>query len=118
MLVIGGGSSAGRAAALAFAQEGADVVIADAWMDAGQETVRMIRDTGGQAVFVQADLSRPGEAEAMIERAIHTYGRVDCALDGNGANGQQGLTTKEIAEALMAACSSAARPAGKPWMRS
>ncbi len=83
-LVTGGGSGIGRAACLAFAREGASVVIADIKVEGGQETLRLIREAGGEAVFVKADVSKATEVEAMVRTAISTYGRLDCACNNAG----------------------------------
>lgn len=117
-LIIGGGSASGRATALTFAQEGAQVVIVDMSVEDGEGTERMVREMGRQAIFVEADASQPGETEALIRKAMDTYGRVDCALDGAGIGRQQGLTAEEIAEVLMHACSVAAQLATVPSVRS
>ena len=83
-LVTGGGSGIGRATALAFANEGAKVVIDDINVEGGEETLRMIKSTGGEAIFVKADVSKRAEVEAMVQKAIETYGRLDCAFNNAG----------------------------------
>ena len=92
-LVTGGGSGIGRAAALAFAAEGARVVVADVVVQGGEETVRMITQKGGEAIFVKTDVSRAAEVEALVRKAVDTFGRLDCAANNAGINGQtQSLT--------------------------
>jgi NAD(P)-dependent dehydrogenase (short-subunit alcohol dehydrogenase family) len=86
-LVTGGGSGIGRATALAFAREGAKVVVADIVVAGGEETVRMIKAAGGEALFVKADVAKAAEVEAMIKKAVETYGRVDCAFNNAGIEG-------------------------------
>jgi NAD(P)-dependent dehydrogenase (short-subunit alcohol dehydrogenase family) len=83
-LVTGAGSGIGRAAALAFAAEGAKVVVADVAADDGAETVRQIANAGGDAVFVEADVTSEADAEATVRAAIETWGRLDCALNNAG----------------------------------
>ena len=83
-LVTGGGSGIGRATSLAFAGEGAKVVIDDINVEGGEETVRLIKEAGGEAVFVKADVSKAPEVEAMVQKAIDTYGRLDCAYNNAG----------------------------------
>lgn len=91
-LVTGGGSGIGRAAALAFAREGAKVVVSDVVIDGGEETVRLIKAAGGQAVFVKADVARPAEVDALIARVVDTYGRLDCAFNNAGIEGTMAQT--------------------------
>ena len=83
-LITGSGSGLGRATALRFAQEGARVVVVDWKPDGGQETVNMIKSNGGEAIFVQADVSQDGDAKRMVEEAVSTYGRLDI-LHNNAA---------------------------------
>lgn len=85
-LVTGAGSGIGRAAALAFAQSGASVVVADIAPAGGQETEAMIRDAGGTAHFRQCDVGDAGAIKALIEGAVETFGRLDCAFNNAGVN--------------------------------
>src|SRR5206468_12491057 len=87
-LVTGGASGIGRGTALAFAREGAKLVIADMNEDGGHRTVHMIAESGGEATFVQVDVSRATEVEAMISKTVETYGRLDCAHNNAGIAGR------------------------------
>jgi NAD(P)-dependent dehydrogenase (short-subunit alcohol dehydrogenase family) len=80
-LVTGGSSGIGRAASLAFAREGAKVVVASRGTQAGEETVRAIEHADGEAVFVKTDVSVPSQAEGMVAEAVRFYGRLDCAFN-------------------------------------
>lgn len=91
-LVTGGGSGIGRATALVFAREGAKVVIADVVVSGGEETVRLIKAAGGEAVFVKADVSKAPEVEALIKQTVDTYGRLDCAFNNAGIEGDMAST--------------------------
>jgi NAD(P)-dependent dehydrogenase (short-subunit alcohol dehydrogenase family) len=87
-LVTGGSSGMGRASALAFAQRGAQVVVAaNMSVEGGEETVRMIRDMGGEASFVQADVSKACDVEALLNMVIETFGQLDYAHNNAGVNG-------------------------------
>lgn len=86
-LVTGGSSGIGRASALAFAREGATVAIADVAIDTGEETARMIKQNGGQAMFVPCDVSKAVEVKAMIDKIVEVYGRLDWALNNAGIEG-------------------------------
>ena len=83
-LVTGGASGIGKATALAFAREGARTVISDVDFGGGQETVRMIEDSGGEAVFIKADVTSSEEVEALVDKAVQTYGQLDCAFNNAG----------------------------------
>jgi len=91
-LVTGGGSGIGRATALIFAREGAKVVVADILVAGGEETVRLIKAAGGDAVFVKTDVSKTAEVEALVNKAVATYGRLDCAHNNAGIEGATGRT--------------------------
>jgi NAD(P)-dependent dehydrogenase (short-subunit alcohol dehydrogenase family) len=86
-LVTGGGSGIGRAAALAFAREGARVVIGNRNVERGEETVAMIRKAGGTASFKRTDVLVPTEIEALIDHAVKTYGGLDLAFNNSGIEG-------------------------------
>src|SRR5919198_6678412 len=92
-LVTGGGSGIGRASALTFAREGAKVVVADVAVEGGEETVRLIQQRGGEAIFVKADVARAAEVEALVARAVQTYGRLDCAHNNAGIEGSAATIT-------------------------
>ena len=83
-LVTGAGSGIGRAAAQAFAAEGASVVVADIAVEGGEETVRLIEKQGGKAVFVATDVSQQAPVEALVAATVDTYGRLDYAFNNAG----------------------------------
>lgn len=91
-LVTGGGSGIGRATALVFAREGAKVVVADIVVPGGEETVQLIKQAGGEALFVKADVAQAAEVEALVRKAVDTYGRLDCAHNNAGIEGATGRT--------------------------
>ena len=97
-LVTGGASGIGRATALTFAREGAKLVIADMNEDGGQQTVQMITENGGEAIFVQVDVSKAVEVEAMISTTVETYGRLDCAHNNAGIGSRPRAPLHECSE--------------------
>ena len=97
-LVTGASSGIGRESALAFASAGARVVVSDVVVDDGEETVSQIHSKGGEATFVRADVSQTAEVEALVRHTIETYGRVDCAHNNAGIEGDM-APTAECAEA-------------------
>ena len=86
-LVTGGGSGIGRAASLAYAKDGARVVVADVNVEGGEETVQLIKETGGEAILVHADVSKPEDTQAMVAQAVQTFGSLDCAFNNAGIGG-------------------------------
>jgi NAD(P)-dependent dehydrogenase (short-subunit alcohol dehydrogenase family) len=86
-LVTGASSGIGRASALAFAREGAKVVVADVVEEGGEETARLIKNAGGEALFVKTDVAKAAEVEALVNRAVQTFGRLDCAFNNAGIEG-------------------------------
>ncbi len=91
-LVTGGSSGIGRATALAFAKEGATVVIADIWVEAGEETVRMIKEAGSEAILIKTDVSKAAEVEAVIKKTVESYGRLDYPVNNAGIEGDTAPT--------------------------
>ena len=84
VIVTGGGYGIGRAACMAFCRDGAKVVLADVDVGSGEETVNLIKGTGGEALFVRADVSREEEVEALVRKTVDIYGRLDCAFNNVG----------------------------------
>ena len=80
-LVTGSGMGIGRAIAMSFAGEGAQVVVADINDAAGRETVQLIERAGGQAVFIQGDVSVEEQVRATVQKALDTYGKLDIACN-------------------------------------
>ena len=73
-LITGAGSGIGRATALLFAKEGAAVMVADFAPEAGRETLKQIRDAGGRAAFVEADVTKSADVQRMVKSAADTFG--------------------------------------------
>jgi glucose 1-dehydrogenase len=80
-IVTGGAGGMGRATSVAFGEAGAQVVVADVSTDGGNDTVAAVEAAGGKATFVQIDVSRAEEVEAMVAAAVDTYGRLDYAVN-------------------------------------
>jgi len=97
-LVTGGASGIGRATALTFAREGAQLVIADMHEEGGQQTVHLITEMGGEAIFVRTDVSKAVEVQALLSQAVATYGRLDCAHNNAGISGGRHALTAEYPE--------------------
>ncbi|MEN2490397.1 glucose 1-dehydrogenase [Flavobacterium sp. B11] len=85
--VSGGGSGIGRAVAKAYAREGAKVVVADINVEHGEETVKMIKDKGGEAFFIKGDSSSAADNKHMVEVTVSKYGRLDIACNNAGMGG-------------------------------
>ncbi|HVC44019.1 MAG TPA: glucose 1-dehydrogenase [Candidatus Binataceae bacterium] len=93
-LITGGSSGIGRAAAMLFGREGAKVMVADYNAEGGERTAKAIREAGGVAAFHAADVSLPHDVEALIAKVVETYGRIDCAFNNAGIEGQMANTAE------------------------
>jgi NAD(P)-dependent dehydrogenase (short-subunit alcohol dehydrogenase family) len=83
-LVTGGTSGIGRAAAIAYAKEGANVVIAGRRVAEGEETVRLVRAQGREALFVPTDVAQEAQVKNLIGRTLEQFGRLDFAFNNAG----------------------------------
>src|SRR5437879_1402999 len=90
VLITGGNAGIGRAAAVGFGEQGAKVGGSGRREREGEEVVAGIKASGGEAIFVRADVSKERDVKAMIERTLATFGRLDCAF--NNAGIEQALT--------------------------
>lgn len=97
-LITGGSTGIGRATAQIFAREGAKVAVADVNVEGAQETVQLITDAGGEAIFIKTDVSQAADTEAMVKKVVETYGRLDCAFNNAGIEGEL-QPTQDYAEA-------------------
>ena len=105
VLVTGGGSGIGRATSLLIARQGAKVMIADYVPDSALKTVAMIKETGGIADCIAADVSIPQQVEAMVARTVDTHGRLDGAFNNAGIEGRMADTVdypEEVFDRIMA----------------
>ena len=91
-LVTGGSSGIGQAACHLYALEGAKVVVSDIDEIRGDEAVRAIQEKNGDAIFVRADVSNPGDCQAMVAATLEKYGRLDIAFNNAGIGGEANLT--------------------------
>jgi NAD(P)-dependent dehydrogenase (short-subunit alcohol dehydrogenase family) len=83
-LITGGGAGIGRATALAFAREGARVVIGNRNAERGEETVALIANAGGTAMFQRTDVTSATDVAALVALAVEKFGRIDCAFNNAG----------------------------------
>ena len=95
-IITGASSGIGRATAVAFARRGAKVVIAD--VQDGNETVNLVKQAGGDGLFIKCDVSEEAEVKAMVEKTISTYGRVDFAFNNAGVEGRSAMI-QDLSEA-------------------
>jgi NAD(P)-dependent dehydrogenase (short-subunit alcohol dehydrogenase family) len=99
-LVTGAGSGIGRATALAFAREGARVVVANRQPATGEETVQRIRAAGGEATFLPVDVTNEESVEAVVASTIELYGVIDVAVNNAGNEGRNGRLVDQTLDDL------------------
>jgi NAD(P)-dependent dehydrogenase (short-subunit alcohol dehydrogenase family) len=93
-LVTGGGNGIGRAASVGFAERGAKVVVVDRDGQAAEATAGIIRQKGGDAVAVTADVTKSEDVKAYVKAAIDKYGRIDCFFNNAGIEGKLAHTAE------------------------
>lgn len=84
-IVTGGAAGIGRAICELFSEEGAQVVIADIDADGGSETARLISDAGGDAAFVETDVSDEGQVASLVEATVEMYGKINVLVNDAAA---------------------------------
>ncbi|WP_373514111.1 SDR family NAD(P)-dependent oxidoreductase [Persicitalea sp.] len=87
VLITGAGSGIGRGAALAFAREGAAVVVSDLNEESGQESTSLIESEGGQSTFIRCDVTDPKQIADLVQSTLEKYGRLDIAINNAGIGG-------------------------------
>ena len=100
VLITGGNSGIGQATALAFAKKGAKVIVAARRVSEGKATEEMIKETGGEAHFVQTDVSKATEVEELISACIAKYGGLDYAVNNAGIAGSGFIPAAEYEEEI------------------
>lgn len=103
-IVTGGGHGIGRAIAKRFAQEGAAAVIADINVESGQATCQEILDAGGRAIFVETNVAERASVEAMVQKSVDEFGRIDILVNNAailGVNGHIFDVTSDIWERVI-----------------
>ncbi len=90
-LVTGGGSGIGRATSVLFAREGARLVVSDVGEAAARQTADEVEAAGGETVVVTGDVSRTGDAKAMVDAAVDAYGKLDVLVNSAGVTGRNAM---------------------------
>lgn len=98
-LVTGAASGIGRAIALAYAREGARVVVSDTDATGGEATVALACEAGGEAMFIAADVASPDDCEQLVKRTVDTWGRLDIACNNAGVGGDLAPTADQAIDA-------------------
>src|SRR3979411_992362 len=102
VLITGGLTGIGRAAAVAFAKKGAKVVVAGRRDEAGQALVKELRSFGSEAEFSKADVRKEHDVRAMVDKTVARFGRLDVAVNNAATEGQVGPITDQTAESFAA----------------
>ncbi len=102
VLITGALTGIGRAAALAFAKDGARVVISGRRDEAGQKLLAELRDTGVEAEFWRADVRHEEDVRDLVDKTVARFGRLDVAVNGAGIEGKPGPVTEQTAESYAA----------------
>jgi NAD(P)-dependent dehydrogenase (short-subunit alcohol dehydrogenase family) len=102
VLITGGLSGIGRAAAVAFAKKGAKVVVADRRGDSGDALVKDLRSLGSEAEFIETDVRKEDDVRNAVDKTVARFGRLDVAVNNAGTEGRGGAITEQTAESYAA----------------
>ena len=102
VLITGALTGIGRAAAVAFAKKGANVVVAGRRDDAGKALVKELRSLGSEAEFINADVRKEDDVRALVDRTIERFGHLDVAVNNAGTEGRPAPITDQTAESYAA----------------
>ena len=102
VLITGALTGIGRAAALAFAKEGAQLVVSGRHDEAGTALIAELRDIGAEAEFIRADVRHEDEVQSLVDRTVARFGRLDVAVNNAGTEGNPGPVTEQTAEGFTA----------------
>ena len=102
VLITGALTGIGRATALAFAHEGADVVVSGRRDDAGEALVSELRGLGAEAEFIRADVRHEGDVQNLVDKTVSRFGRLDVAVNNAGTEGRPGPVTEQSADSYAA----------------
>jgi NAD(P)-dependent dehydrogenase (short-subunit alcohol dehydrogenase family) len=102
VLITGALTGIGRATALAFANEGARVVVSGRRDDAGQALVSELRAAGAEAEFIRADVRRENDVQNLVDKTVARFGRLDVAVNNAGTEGKPGPVTEQTVESYAA----------------
>ena len=97
-IVTGGSSGIGRATAVAFAQVGAKVAVAARRTQEGEETVRLVKDAGSEGIFIQTDVTKAADVEALVNKTLETFGQLNCVCNNAGFGKTVPLTNRSEEE--------------------
>jgi NAD(P)-dependent dehydrogenase (short-subunit alcohol dehydrogenase family) len=102
VLITGALTGIGRATALAFAQEGADIVVSGRRDDVGEALVTELRALGAEAEFIRADVRHESDVQNLVDKTVARFGRLDVAVNNAGTDGKPGPVTEQTAESYAA----------------
>src|ERR1700704_6037089 len=98
VLITGALTGIGRAAAIIFAQEGAQIVVSGRRDKQGQELVAELQGLGAEAIFVRTDVRKDEDVRNLVDQTVKRFGRLDIAVNNAGTEGLRGLVTEQTAE--------------------
>ncbi|MDX6499097.1 MAG: hypothetical protein QOG23_2357 [Blastocatellia bacterium] len=102
VLITGALTGIGRATAVAFAQEGARLIVSGRHDDEGQKLVGELRELGAEAEFVRSDVRHEDDVRSLVDKTVERFGRLDVAVNNAGTEGQPGPITEQSAESYAA----------------